>query len=164
MNAHLKNKKSSHFNLLIPIILVMVMLLGFSCEKTDNSSTDTDNDSAPQATGNITTYEFITEQSNVSQSGGFAGVNKKYPVTGQFRLLIDGQANKASFEHVNAKMDVTNGFLQNDSLSDLFNMPALEGTITTQKTIEFKGKTLDPQPTPSDVAITGFKSNSPISS
>ena len=37
----------------------------------------------------VDTYTFITGQSCVIQTGGFAGANEKYHVEGQFQLYID---------------------------------------------------------------------------
>ena len=97
-------------------------------------------------------YVFDPNQSTVTQTGGFAGVNKVYFVTGQFRLSVDSDAGIALFEIVDANLADQTGAEYGRSLNDIFNMTGLAGTVIGDTTIEFEGKATDD--TQSDVNLT----------
>ena len=97
-------------------------------------------------------YVFDPNQSTVIQTGGFAGVNKVYFVTGQFRLSVDSDAGIALFEIVDANLADQTGAEYGRSLNDIFNMTGLAGTVIGDTTIEFEGKATDD--TQSDVNLT----------
>ena len=103
------------------------------------------------ANSSSNTYEFVTDQSNIIQSGGFAGVNQSHPIEGTFQLSMDSVNNTASFEQVNANILEPTGFLSEQKLNQIFNLTSLEGTMTTDTTLVFKGKSSEPE---SDVSIT----------
>jgi hypothetical protein len=102
-------------------------------------------------TNSVITYEFITDQSSVTQTGGFAGVHQTHPIKGNFQLSVNYDANTASFERVDANLAEPKGFLPAQSLGELFNMTSLRGTVSNGTTIVFTGKTTEPE---SDVSIT----------
>ena len=139
-----RKNKSQYLNYVIFMLLSMVLITGINCKDNTEISEPTQQ----------STYQFVSDQSNVIQSGGFAGINKTYPIEGQFSISINTDDNTASFEQVDANMVSTDGSLQNDSLAELFNMTNLDGTMTDANTIVFKGKATEPQPNPSDILIT----------
>ena len=97
-------------------------------------------------------YVFDTSQSTVTQTGGFAGVNETYNVTGQFQLTIDPDSGVALFEIVDANLADKAGTIYGQSLDEIFNMTGLDGILINKTTIDFKGKTADG--TESDVRLT----------
>ena len=110
-----------------------------------------------QAQADTSVYIFGPDQSTVVKTGGFAGVNETYAVTGQFRLTIDSDAGVASFEIVDANLTDETGAEYGHSLEEIFNMIGLAGTIVDDMTIEFEGKTTDG--IESDVNLTLILSN-----
>ncbi|MFC1765154.1 formylglycine-generating enzyme family protein [Planctomycetota bacterium] len=88
-------------------------------------------------------YVFLPDQSNVVQTGGFAGVHETYPIQGQFHLVVDANADVASFAAADANLLNPTGFLPTESLGELFNITNLEGTVVGDTLIEFRGKTAD---------------------
>ena len=90
------------------------------------------------------TYVFLPDQSTVIEDGGLAGIHETYTVQGQFQLMVDFDANIASFDHVDANLSesVAGGYGQ--SLDDLFDMTELVGTVVGDTEIEFD--TADPMP------------------
>ena len=99
----------------------------------------------------VSTYEFITDQSKVLETGGFAGVHQTYPIKGNFKLYVNNKTNTASFEHVDATLMEPTGFLTTPNLEKLFNMNKLECTMSNSSTIVFSGKSPEDN---SDVSIT----------
>jgi len=97
-------------------------------------------------------YVFGPDQSTVFKTGGFAGVNITYAVTGQFQLTVDLNSRIASFEIVDANLTDDTGLEYGQSLKEIFNMTGLAGTVVNYKTIEFEGKTADG--TESDVSLS----------
>ncbi len=95
------------------------------------------------AGGETNTYVFLTEQSKVVQTGGFAGVHETYPIEGQFRLSVDFDAGTAWFGQVDANLIDESGLLYERGLGVIFNMAELLGTVVDDTTIEFVGKTAD---------------------
>jgi len=112
------------------------------------------------ANNSVQTYEFITDQSNVIQSGGFAGVNKTHSIEGTFQLITDMDNNTASFEKVDANILEPTGFLPTQKLDELFNLAKLKGTFTDNTTMLFSGKTSEPE---SDISITVTLTNNTVS-
>jgi len=96
-------------------------------------------------------YVFSTDQSTVIQTGGFAGVNITYTVTGQFQLAVDSDSGVASFELIDANLADETGAEYGRSLEEIFNMTGLDGIPINKTTIDFKGKTTDG--TESDVRL-----------
>jgi len=96
-------------------------------------------------------YIFDTSQSTVTQTGGFAGVNITYAVTGQFRLRVNSDLDVSSFEMVDANLADETGAVYGPSLDEIFNMTGLAGIIVDDTTIQFEGKTADG--TESDVRL-----------
>jgi hypothetical protein len=103
------------------------------------------------ANANTSIYVFDPNQSTVIQTGGFAGVNETYGIEGRFQLTVDFETGIAAFDMVDANITEPSGFLYTQSLGELFNMPALAGTVIDDTTIEFEGKTADG--TESDVRL-----------
>jgi hypothetical protein len=95
------------------------------------------------AGGETNTYVFLTEQSKVVQTGGFAGVHETYAIEGQFQLTVDFDAGTALFSQVDANLVDESPFLPTKSLGELFNMAELLGTVVDDTTIDFVGKTAD---------------------
>ena len=102
-----------------------------------------------QAETNI--YVFSPNQSSVFRSGGIAGLQKTFSITGQFRLTINSDAGVASFEIVDANLTDETGSEYGQSLDEIFNMTGLAGTVVDDTTIQFEGKTADG--TESDVRL-----------
>jgi len=104
------------------------------------------------ANADTSIYVFDPNQSTVVQTGGFAGVNEVYAVTGQLRLSVDSDVGIASFEIVDANLADPTGAEYSQSLDEIFNMTDLTSTVTSDTTIEFDGKAADG--TQSDVNLT----------
>ena len=96
-------------------------------------------------------YVFDPNQSTVFRSGGIAGLQKTFSVTGQFRLTVDPDAGVASFETVDANLIEETDLVYGQSLNEIFNMTGLAGTIIDDTTIDFEGKTAEG--TESDVRL-----------
>ncbi|MHC4604922.1 MAG: right-handed parallel beta-helix repeat-containing protein [Planctomycetota bacterium] len=94
------------------------------------------------AAGETNTYVFLPDKSTVVQTGGFAGIHETHSVTGEFDLTVDFDAGIASFDRVDANLS-ENPFLYTQSLGVLFNMTELSGTVVSDTTIEFEGRTAD---------------------
>jgi len=97
-------------------------------------------------------FVFDPNQSTVTQTGGFAGVNEVYAVTGQFRLSVDANAGATLFKTVDANLVDQTGAEYGQSLNEIFNMTGLSSTVISDTTIEFEGKAADG--TQSDVNLT----------
>ncbi|HUU20603.1 MAG TPA: GLUG motif-containing protein [Sedimentisphaerales bacterium] len=89
------------------------------------------------------TYAFLSNQSKLVKTGGFAGVHETYPIEGQFQLSIDFDAGKAWFGQVDANLIDDSGLLYERGLGVIFNMAELLGTVVDDTTIDFVGKTAD---------------------
>jgi hypothetical protein len=88
-------------------------------------------------------YVFLSDQSTIVQSGGFAGVHWTYTIGGQFSLIVDAEAGSARFAQVD-----TNAIDDSDPMRTLdanaaFSMTTLAGTIVDDTTVEFTGQTAD---------------------
>jgi len=81
-----------------------------------------------------TTYEFIPDQSTLYVSG--MGGGGPYSIEGQFQLTVDLGAELASFEQIDATI-LGQGFLNRQSLGDLFHMTELESTYVSDAQIDF---------------------------
>ncbi len=95
-------------------------------------------------------YTFLSDQSTILQTGGFAGVHWPYRLEGQFRLAIDFKAGTASLSDVNAVATNDGPPVRMLDPNEAFNMTALAGTVGDDKTITFTGKAGDG----SDVKLT----------
>jgi hypothetical protein len=104
------------------------------------------------ANADTSIFVFDPNQSSVTQTGGFAGVNEVYAVTGQFRLSVDSDAGIVSFEIVDTSLSDETGAVYGQSLNEIFNMTGLTSTVIDDMTIEFEGKVADG--TQSDVNLT----------
>jgi hypothetical protein len=135
MSGFIETGKSKLAGSLLLTILIFALS---SCAKHPESKT-------------VSTYEFITELSDVTQTGGFAGVHETYPIEGNFQLSVNYDANTASFERVDANLTEPTGFLPAQNLGELFNMTNLKGVINNNTAIDFTGKTSEGE---SDISIT----------
>jgi len=81
-----------------------------------------------------TTYDFIKDDSTLSVWG--MGGGGPYSIEGHFRLTVDYDAGIASFDQVDATI-LGQGFLNGQSLGDLFHMTELETTYVSDTQIEF---------------------------
>ena len=88
-------------------------------------------------------YIFWPEQSMVIQTGGIAGVNGAYILTGQFQLTIDFGAGKARFSNVEARATDYSEPVHKLDPNDVFNLTGLTGTIRKDGSIQFTGRTAD---------------------
>ena len=93
--------------------------------------------------GLTTVYRFIPIESIVTQTGGFAGINELYDVSGSLALQVDGDMGVARFVDVDALLSPESGFLPTTSLGTLFNMEALQSTGVGDKGFRFVGTTMD---------------------
>ena len=71
------------------------------------------------------TYVFLSDQSTVVKTGGFAGVHETYPIEGQFQLTVDANAGAASFDYVDAFLLSPISSSPPQSLGELFNINLL---------------------------------------
>jgi hypothetical protein len=104
------------------------------------------------ANADTSVFVFDPNQSSVTQTGGFAGVNEVYAITGQFRLAVDSDAGIASFELIDANLTDQTGTEYGQSLNEIFNLTGLASTVIDDTTFEFEGKAADG--TQSDVNLT----------
>jgi hypothetical protein len=104
------------------------------------------------ANADTSVFVFDPNQSSVTQTGGFAGVNEVYAVTGQFQFTVDSDTNVASFEIVDANLTDKTGAVYSQSLNEIFNLTGLTSIVIDDTTIEFEGKTADG--TQSDINLT----------
>ena len=88
-------------------------------------------------------YEFVPDQNDVVQTGGIAGVHWTYQIKGQFQLTIDFNAVTASFSDVNAVVSEDGTPPRTLDPNEVFNMTGLTGTVGSDRSIEFLGKTAD---------------------
>jgi len=82
------------------------------------------------------TYVFVPNQSTVVQTGGFAGVDETYEITGELQLTVDLDAGSAVFDWVDATLS-GGPFLYTTSLDELFDMTKLAGNVVDSTTLEF---------------------------
>ncbi len=90
--------------------------------------------------GATSEYVFITGQSTITQTGGFAGVHWTYTVDGRFRLAVEPDAGIASFTLVDANAAGDSRTLDPNGV---FNMTGLTGTVVSDTSIRFTGKVDD---------------------
>ena len=102
------------------------------------------------ASGQMSTYVFVPDQSTVVQTGGIVGVPRTYSIKGEFQLTVDPNAGTASFAHVDANATDDSPFKRTLDLNHVFNMTSLVGTVEPSGSIKFTGKASDG----SDVGIT----------
>ena len=89
------------------------------------------------------TYVFVPEQSTIIHTGGIAGVNWTYTLSGQFRLTVDFGVGQAWFSNVEAT--ATDESMPDRKLdpNDVFNLTGLTGTIGPNGSIQFTGQAAD---------------------
>jgi len=88
-------------------------------------------------------YAFEPNQSTVIKTGGFAGVNEIYYITGRFQLNVNSDTGVASFETVDAALADVTGSAYHHSLNEIFNMTGLAGTVVDVTIVKFQGQTTD---------------------
>jgi len=88
-------------------------------------------------------YIFWPQQSMVIQTGGIAGVDGTYILSGQFQLTIDFGAGKARFSNVEAIATDHSEPVRKLDPNDFFNLTGLTGTISRDGSIQFTGRTAD---------------------
>jgi len=93
--------------------------------------------------GQTTVYHFISEESIVTQTGGFAGVNEMYDVSGSLALQVNHDLGTARFVDVDATLSPESGFLPTTSLGTLFNLELLQSTGVDEKAFRLVGVTQD---------------------
>lgn len=98
----------------------------------------------------VTTYEFVTDQSIVSKTGGLLGQHYEYPVWGQFQLTVDLEAETAWFDTVDAY------YSDSWSLDDRFSMTELPSTTVTFEEINFLLEKHIPMFPGADIHMTVF--------
>ena len=91
-------------------------------------------------------YILLSEQSTLIETGGIAGINRTYTITGAFQLTADFEAGTALFAQVHASADCSipsrTGDTQHYNLdpNEVFNMTSLAGTIVDGgESIRFDG-------------------------
>ena len=104
----------------------------------------------PQPAVRTGCYVFLTEQSTIVQTGGFAGVHGTYALEGRFCLILDPDAKAAQFERIEAGAVEAEEPAQTLDPNETFNLTDLTGTIIDETTVEFKGQAADG----SDVSLT----------
>jgi len=105
------------------------------------------------ASGSTIDYMFLTDQSSVVQTGGFAGIHVTHTVTGQFRLKVGLASGTARFDWVDATLSPS-PFLYTRSLGLLFNMTSLKATSVEPGRIVFEGETADGTAGQIDLVLT----------
>jgi len=95
-------------------------------------------------------YIFLSDQSTLVQTGGIAGVHWTYSIEGQFVLTVDFDAGKASFAQVDANAIDDSPWQRTLDPNEVFTMTTLVGTVLSDTTLEFTGKSDNG----SDVRIT----------
>ncbi len=84
-------------------------------------------------------FEFDTDRSTTTRTGGLAGVIKVYMVEGRFRLLVDNDAGTASFDSVDANLVDPEGLSESRSIDEYLNLSGLAGLVQADGSILFKG-------------------------
>ena len=88
-------------------------------------------------------YIFLSDQSELFQTGGIAGIHRTYTIEGHFLLTVDPNAGTASFSQVDANATDDSPFRHSLDPNEVFNMNGLDGTILDDGTIRFEGKLED---------------------
>ncbi len=89
------------------------------------------------------TYAFVSEQSTILQTGGIAGVNWTYTLSGQLQLTVNFGEGKARFSNIDATATDNNEPDRKLDPNDVFNLTSLTGTIGRNGSIRFTGKADD---------------------
>lgn len=96
--------------------------------------------SIPDLVSGLHLYTFISDQSTLVQTGGFAGVHWTYLIEGEFTLDVDLDARTASFLQVETKAvdrDSPDRVLDPNTAMNLAN---LTGTMGDDGSLRFTGK------------------------
>ncbi len=125
-------------------LLIAVCIVSISAQAQYGGGSNT------MASAETSTYVFLSDESTVVKTGGFAGVHETYPIEGQFQLTVDANAGAASFDYVDAFLLSPISSSPPQSLGELFNMTSLLGAVLDDTTVSFTGKADDG----SDVLIT----------
>ena len=88
-------------------------------------------------------YTFAPDESQVVQTGGFAGMQRMYGVAGQFVLDVDAATGAASFISVDATLVGADGSAWPHTLNEVFNLTELAGTVVDDGIIRFIGHAED---------------------
>jgi len=126
------------------LLLIAVCLVSIPAQAQYGGGSNT------MASAETSTYVFLSDESTVVKTGGFAGIHETYPIQGQFQLTVDANAGVASFDYVDAFLLSPISSSPPQSLGELFNMAELQGAVLDDTTISFTGKAADG----SDVLIT----------
>ncbi len=89
------------------------------------------------------TYQFLPDQSTITQIGGIAGIHRTYTITGTFQLTADFEAGTASFDRVDANAVDDSPERHTLDPNEVFNMTDLAGVIIDRTTIQFEGTAAD---------------------
>ncbi len=88
-------------------------------------------------------YRFRPGQSTLTQTGGIAGINRTYTVSGTFLLTFDSDTDSTRFDLVNAKAVDDSPNQHTLDPNEVFNMTGLVGTVLTRVVTRFEGTTRD---------------------
>ena len=89
--------------------------------------------------GQTDTYAFLTDKSTITQTGGIAGIQRTYTITGTFQLTADFEAGTATFDQVDANAVDDSPDQHTLDPNDVFNMTDLAGVIIDRTTTRFEG-------------------------
>jgi len=92
-----------------------------------------------------TIYEFLTDQSELTQSGGLLGGISSYYIEGRFQLSVDFDAGNALFDWVDTSIskliwyypEIGQQGLWTKDLNVIFHMTELESTYVSTTEIDF---------------------------
>lgn len=118
------------------ILLLVICLFSIAADAQYNSS---ETMSLPQ-TG---IYVFLSGESTIVKSGGFAGILETYHIEGTFQLSVDSDSITDSFSRVEANLIDENGLLYERSLGEILKMTELIGTVVNDTKIEFENQNSD---------------------
>ncbi|UCG46300.1 MAG: right-handed parallel beta-helix repeat-containing protein, partial [Phycisphaerales bacterium] len=82
-------------------------------------------------------YEFIPDQSTVTQTNFFGGIDETYSVTGHFGLAVDFEAGTARLGTVDAMLS-DGPYLETRDLAEIFRMDELVATSVGGATVTFE--------------------------
>jgi len=82
-------------------------------------------------------YVFVPEQSTIVKSGGFPGVHETYDIEGWFELVVNWDANTASFNQVYGDL-YHDGVPLDTTLNIILRMTEMTSTSVSDTVIEFE--------------------------
>ncbi len=97
----------------------------------------------PTSAEQTSTYNFVANQSTITQTGGIAGINRTYTVTGTYCLAVDIKAATAAFKRVDANAVDDSSDRNTLDPNEVFDLTGLSGAILDETTIQFEGTTPD---------------------